>query len=78
MGVTAMKKVVTKRWLNVGGKWYGKGETVEVESLAEIPADAVEVISEEPEEAVPEKPVKKAEEPKDEPKTETRRRTTRK
>ena len=79
-----MKKVIAKRWLNVDGKWYAKGETVEVKSLAGIPTDAVEVIADEPEaEAVqPEKTrkkvVEKAEEPKAEPKAEPRRRTTRK
>ena len=78
MGVAAMKKVIAKRWLNVGGNWYAKGETIEVETLSGIPTDAVEVIAEPEEAVVEEKPAKKAEEPKNEPKVETRRRTTRK
>ena len=80
MGVAAMKKVIAKRWLNVEGNWHKPGEAFEVETLAGIPADAVEAVAEEPEaEAVqperPEKVEKKAEEPKQET---TRRRNTRK
>ena len=64
-----MKRVIAKRWLNVNGDWHQAGDTFEVESLAGI-ADAVEVVSEVPEEAVKEtvteekKPEKVEEEPK--------------
>ena len=76
MGVTAMKKVIAKRWLNVEGKWHKTGEAFEVKSLAGIPADSVEVLADEPEAvAEPEKAVEKAEEPKQET---TRRRNSRK
>lgn len=83
MGVAAMKKVIAKRWINVGGNWYKKGDKFFAASLTGI-ADAVEVVADEPE-APAEKPAKaekkaeeKAEKPAEEPKQETRRRTTRK
>ena len=57
-----MKKVVAKHWLKVGDAWYAKGEVFEVESLAGI-ANAVEVISDEPEIAAPVEPVKEEPEP---------------
>ena len=43
-----MKKVIAKRWLNVAGNWYGKGDAFTVETLVGLPADAVEVVEEEP------------------------------